>query len=210
VDKKLKTRVKMPMSLDYQPELNNMPELDAQHVNYYQGLIGIPQWMCKLGPVDILVNVLKLSWCLAAPCEGHLEQVFHIYAYLKHHPKSRMVFDDHEMVHDMTKFVQCDWSEFYPGAAEAEPPNAPELRGKSVTMTCYVDADHAGCHATRRSQSGVLIHVNKAPILWYSKRQNTVETSTFGSEYIAAKIAVAMVEGLRYKLSLTIMRWSMI
>jgi hypothetical protein len=149
--------------------------------------------------VDILVDVSKLSRYLAAPCEGHLEQVFHIFAYLKHHPKSRTVFGDHEMIHDMANFVQCDWSEFYPGAAKAEPPNTPELRGKSVTMTCYVDADHAGCHATRRSQSGVLIYVNKAPILWYSKRQNTVETSTFGSEYIAARIAVEMIEGLRYK-----------
>jgi hypothetical protein len=46
----------------------------------------------------------------------------------------------------------------------------------------------------------VLIYVNKALILWYSKRQNTMETSTFGSEYITAKIAVEMVEGLRYKL----------
>jgi hypothetical protein len=42
--------------------------------------------------------------------------------------------------------------------------------------------------------------VNRAPILWYSKRQNTVETSTFGSEYVAARIAVEMIEGLRYKL----------
>jgi len=36
--------------------------------------------------------------------------------------------------------------------------------------------------------------------MWYSKRQNTVETSTFGSEIVALKIAVEMVEGLRYKL----------
>ena len=37
-------------------------------------------------------------------------------------------------------------------------------------------------------------------ILWYSKCQNTVETSTFGSEYCAMKIAIDMIEGLRYKL----------
>ena len=48
--------------------------------------------------------------------------------------------------------------------------------------------------------TGILIYVNRAPILWYSKRQNTVETSTFGSEFVAARIAVEMVEGLRYKL----------
>ena len=36
--------------------------------------------------------------------------------------------------------------------------------------------------------------------MWYSKRQNTVETSTFGSEMVALRQAVEMVEGLRYKL----------
>jgi hypothetical protein len=36
--------------------------------------------------------------------------------------------------------------------------------------------------------------------VWYSKRQNTVETSTFGSEFGALKIAIDQVEGLRYKL----------
>jgi hypothetical protein len=66
--------------------------------------------------------------------------------------------------------------------------------------TCYVDADHAGYRATRRSQTGVLIFIIRAPILWYSKRQNTVETNTFGSEFVAAEVAVAMIEGLRYKL----------
>ena len=42
--------------------------------------------------------------------------------------------------------------------------------------------------------------VNRAPILWFSKRQNTVETSTFGSEFVALKTAVEMVEGMNYKL----------
>jgi hypothetical protein len=57
-------------------------------------------------------------------------------------------------------------------------------------MTCFVDADHAGYRVTRRSHTGVLIFVNRAPILWFSKRQNTVEASTFGSEFIVAKTAV--------------------
>ena len=53
---------------------------------------------------------------------------------------------------------------------------------------------------TRRSQTGILIFVNRAPILWYSKRQNTVETSTFGSKFIVMKTVVEQVESLRYKL----------
>ena len=66
-------------------------------------------------------------------------------------------------------------------------------------MSCFVDADHAGCRETRRSQTGVLIFLQKTPILWYTKRQNTVETSSFGSEFCAMRIAVEMTEGLRYK-----------
>jgi len=42
--------------------------------------------------------------------------------------------------------------------------------------------------------------VNKAPILWYSKRQNTVESSTFGSEFVAMRIATDLIVSLRYKL----------
>ena len=57
-----------------------------------------------------------------------------------------------------------------------------------------------GDKVTRRSQTGILIFVNRAPIIWYSKRQNTVETSTFGSEFIAMKTAVEQIEALRYKI----------
>jgi hypothetical protein len=67
-------------------------------------------------------------------------------------------------------------------------------------MNCFVDADHAGNRVTRRSQTGILIFLNRSPIIWYSKAQNTVETSTFGSEFTAMHIAVELIESLRYKL----------
>jgi hypothetical protein len=47
---------------------------------------------------------------------------------------------------------------------------------------------------------GIIIFLNGAPIMWYSKKHNTVETSTFGSEFVALKIATKMLRGLRYKL----------
>jgi hypothetical protein len=42
--------------------------------------------------------------------------------------------------------------------------------------------------------------LNSAPIAWYSKRQNTVESSTFGSEFVALRVATEMCQALRYKL----------
>jgi hypothetical protein len=74
-------------------------------------------------------------------------------------------------------------------------------QGNGVVTSCFVDSDHAGCKSMRRSHTGVILFVNtKASIMWYSKHQNMVETSTFGSEFCAMKTAIDMVEGLCYKL----------
>jgi hypothetical protein len=156
--------------------------------------------LIELGRIDIMASVAMLSRFLANPQEGHLKQAIHAFAYLKAHDRSSLVFDHQELNIDESRFHAHDWSQFYSDAQEAIPPNAPELRGQSVTMSCFVDADHAGCCVTRRSHTGILIYVQGAPIIWYSKRQNTVESSTFGSEFIAMKTAVEQIEALRYKL----------
>jgi hypothetical protein len=39
-----------------------------------------------------------------------------------------------------------------------------------------------------------------APIVWYSKAQRTVETLTFGAEFVALKIGTELVKSMRYKL----------
>jgi hypothetical protein len=111
-----------------------------------------------------------------------------------------MTFDDTYVDWNEEEFPQHDWTNFYRGAVDHIPPNMPEPRGNEVQINCFVDGDHAGNRITRRSHTGVLIFVNRAPIVWYSKSQNTVESSTFGSEFIATKIAVELVEALRYKL----------
>ena len=67
-------------------------------------------------------------------------------------------------------------------------------------MRCFVGADHYGDKLTRRSRSGFIIFLQMAPIYYCSKRQNTVETYTFGSEFMAMKLACEYILGLRYKL----------
>ena len=93
-------------------------------------------------------------------------------------------------------------SELYPDAVEERPPNAPKPRGRRVQIFCFVDADHAGDQVTRRSRNGILIFINNAPIIWSSKRQNTVECSTYGSELVAMRQAIEMIRALKYKLSM--------
>jgi hypothetical protein len=190
------------MSGGFRLECNQSAELEAERTSYYQGLIGILRWMCELGQIDLLVPVSMLLRFLMGPRVGHLEQTFHIFGYLKAHPRSTLVFDDPDPSFDEGRARKCNWTDFYPEAAEAIPPNMPEPRGCSVSTTCVVDADHAGCQITRRSHTGVLLYVNRAPIIWHFKCQNTVETSTFGSEFVAMKTAIEFVEGLGYKLGM--------
>jgi hypothetical protein len=107
-----------------------------------------------------------------------MQQAFHVFGYLKKHARSWMVFNEMVPAINQSHFWVVDWSEFYPEAEEAIPWDAPDLRGVSVLTSCFVDSDHAGCRLTRQSHTGVLIFGNNAPILWHSKRQNTVDHGT--------------------------------
>ena len=78
--------------------------------------------------------------------------------------------------------------------------NMPDLRGLGFVMRAKVDADHASDTITRCSRTGFLVYLNRAPISWWSKKQNSVESSSFGSEFIAMKQCCEYVRGLRYKL----------
>ena len=71
---------------------------------------------------------------------------------------------------------------------------------KAAQITVYVNANHAHDTVTQCSVSAILIFVNNTPIRWHSKRQKTVETSTYGAELVTARIAVDMVIELRYML----------
>jgi hypothetical protein len=94
----------------------------------------------------------------------------------------------------------ADWKEFYGNVKEEDPPNMPPPLGAPVSITCFVDSDHAGNKVTRCSHTGIIIFINNAPIQVFSKKQNTCESSEYGSELVAMRIACNMVSALRIKL----------
>ena len=157
-------------------------------------------WAVELGRVDILLETELMSTHLALPRRGHLEQLYHIFGYLKAHPKRNLLFDLQHPKVDERAFKEYNWYDFYRDAKGRLPSDMPPPPGRLVSMHCFVDSDHAGDKVTRRLQTGILIFLNRTPIILYSKRQNTVETSTFGSEFIAMKTVVEQIESLRYKL----------
>ena len=198
--------VKQPFSCtSYRPEIDTSALCNTTQTQFYQNLIGVLRWIVELGRIDIGYEVSVLSSFMCNPRTGHLQQALHIFKYLDIHSNNVIAFDPayldipnptdypHEKrIHEMKVL--------YPDSEEVVPPNAPEPRGLPVQINCFVDSDHAGDLITRRSHTGIIMYCNLAPINWYSKRQTTVETSTFGSEFVALKTATEMIVSLRYKL----------
>jgi len=125
-----------------------------------------------------------------------------MFAYLRNHAKSKMVFDSRSPTFSVrtNELPRPDWSDFYKDVKEQVPHHVPEPRGQDVELTAFVDSDDAGDTVTRRSRTGIFLFIQNSPIVWFSKKQTSIETSSFGSEFSAMKTAVEMVEGLRYKL----------
>jgi hypothetical protein len=113
----------------------------------------------------------------------------------------RIAYDSRTPEVDESVFAHnADWKEFYGDVEEELPRNMPEPRGNPVIISAFVDANHAGNVVTRRSHTGIIIYVQNAPTVWFSKRQNTVEAATFGSEFVALRICKELIVALRYKL----------
>jgi hypothetical protein len=199
---RMRFAAKNPFPSGYRPELDVSAELHDEMMSRFLQLIGILRmgggtWSSRHLPGSIAI-VPTPSFTR----QGHLNAAYHIFAYLrKHENGARIVFDPKEPVVDVRAFnTNADWTDFYGKVVEELPPRMPEPKGKSVITSCFVDANHAGNVVTRRSHTGILLYVNNAPVQWYSKRQNTVESSSFGSEFVALRIAKEMIVTLRYKL----------
>ena len=200
----LPTRADTPMMMSYHPELDESNELDENETTWFQELIGILRWSVEIGRVDILTELSLLSAYQASPRQGHLQQLLRIFAYLKKKPKLSLYFDPTLPQIDESMFAGAatkeQFKEQYRDANEELPDHMPIPRGRQVEIFTFVDASHASNRVTRRSHTGFIIFLNRAPIIWHSKRQNTIESSTFSSEFIAMKNCMEHIVALRFKL----------
>ena len=87
----------------------------------------------------------------------------------------------------------ADWAEFYRGVEEELPPKTPEPRGKDVSIYSFVNDNHAVNVVTRGSHTGIIMFIQNSPIICFSKKQNTVETATFGNELVALRICKDLI-----------------
>ena len=100
----------------------------------------------------------------ANPRVGHLETLYHVFAYLKSHlDMGRIAYDSKMPEVDESVFAhKADWKELYGDVEEELPRNMPVSRGNKVIISACVDANHASNVVTRRSHTGIIIYVQNA------------------------------------------------
>ena len=182
------------------PEFDDSELLDNVGHHLYQRMVGILQWIVLIGRYDVCYATSSLSRFSSSPRQGHLDRVKRVFGYLRVNPnKSIRINPSHigDLPEPMATNVMKNMKKAYPDAQEEENPTDPEPLGKSLPITVFVDADHAHDHVTRRSITGILAFVGCTPIHAKSKRQTSVESSTYGAEFAAARSATEYIIGMR-------------
>ena len=193
--------LKTPLEKNDHPELDASEILERQEVNHYLTMVGQLQWLITLGRFDIQAQVITMSRFRTQPRKGHLDRLKRIYAYVIRTKDYATRFRTTEPDYSYLPDQNFDWAHtVYGNVQEIIPDDIPDTLGKSVTTTTTVDANLNHCLATGRSVTGCLHFVNHTPIDSYSKRQATVETATYGSEFVASKTATEQILDLRHTL----------
>jgi hypothetical protein len=187
-----------PLEKGDHPELDSTAELDEDGIKQYQSLIGSLQWLITLGRFDIATAVMSMSRFRVAPRVGHLDRLKRIYGYARKMKNGAIRVRTDVPDYSNLPEVSHDWTtSVYGSVKELLPHNAPIALRKHVKLTSYVDANLYHDMITGRSVTGVLHLINQTPFEWFSKRQATVETATYGSEFVAARIAVEQIMDVR-------------
>ena len=97
-----------PITNGCQVELDETAELEPGDAACYQSLIGVLKWIVELGRVHINCEVYIMLSCMALPRYGPLQQLYNIFAYLKKHHNTEMVFDPTEPDINMELFDRLD------------------------------------------------------------------------------------------------------
>jgi hypothetical protein len=167
--------------------------------------MGILVWVVTIGRIDVAHSTLSLSRFTACPRKGHEELALRTFGYLKKRHNRRVVIDSRDPIYKGGEdamgldFTQ-ELGKNYPDAFEEIDVNLPKALVDEMEITVFVDSDHAHDKVSRRSITRIIIFVGRTPVVYSSKRQGAIETSTYGAELCAMKNAVEEVIAFRYML----------
>jgi len=194
-------RAGSPIEQNDHPEMDDTPLLDEEGISKYQSLIGVLQWTISLGRFDLGTTVMTMSSFRVAPRVGHLERLKRACGYLaKYKHAAVRVRTEMPDYSDLPQHSPSWARSVYGDVKEQRPVDAPAPKGKTVRTTTYKDANLYHDLMTGRAVTGILHLLNGTPVEWYSKKQATVETATYGSEFAAARVAIQQIAGLRITL----------
>lgn len=171
---KPKTQCKSLLEKGNHPETDTSDPLDAKGIQQYQSMI-----------------------LRDTPRVGHLEHLKRICGYLVNTLDYKIWFHTHQPDYSDVHVKIQEWYQLYGEVSELLPSDAPEPLGKFVTLTYYVDANLMHDVITGHSMMACLHFVNATPIDWYSKKQATIETAAYGSEFVVACTCVEQVIDLQ-------------
>ena len=192
---------KTPLDKNDHPELDTSEILEGDMAAKYLTMVGQLQWLATLRRFDIHAQVATMSRFRAAPRQGHMDRLKRIYSYAIRTKDYAISFRTELPDYSFLPYQDFDWTySVYGDVHEILPDDMPEPLGESITTTTTMDANLNHCLATGTSLTGCLHFVNKTPVDWYSKKQATVETATYGSEFVAAKTATEQIMDIRQTL----------
>ena len=193
-----------PMEAKYHPEFDESPLLLDDGTREYQRIIGTCQWLIVAGRFDLCYAVSSLSRFSSAPRQGHLQHARRIMGYLRKFPRRGFVINpDPPRFHPIYQNVEVkppDFGNQYDYFHEDINARFPPPLLDKLDLNLFVDADHGHDLSTGRSITGTLVMVGCTPVVWRSRRQTSVQTSTFGSEFTSLKAGVEEAVTLRYHL----------
>jgi hypothetical protein len=142
----LKNKAKNPFPSNHRLELDVTNELGVSLALYYMQLIGILRWAVELGCINIFYEVSILSQYQVNPHVGHLEVAYHIFLYMKKNLDwGRLAYDPATLNIDYSMYNDNDdWTSFYGNVKGELPPKMPKARGNPITISAFVDNNHAG------------------------------------------------------------------
>ena len=115
-----------------------------------------------------------------------------ILVYLDKYYRKTIIIDPMIPKVDTLMEIETNWLQNIYGKYNQEeiPVNTLEPLGKLMSVNVFIGESNTGDKLNYQSHTGIIIYVNNTPIDWFSKIKNTVETSTFGAELIAARITM--------------------
>ncbi len=193
---------KTPMKTNDHPEEDDSPILNNDMHREYQSLVGMLQWAVSLCRIDVCYAVSSMSRFCSCPREGHFTRLLRIWGYLKKYPSRSLRISEkmYELESEKLDINLLDFSEQYLYANEEIDKRFPRPLGQEMSVSVFFDSDHAHDKATGRSISGVIVLVGSTPVIWRSKRQGAVQTSTYGAEFSAMRLATEEAITIRYML----------